>query len=59
MKWLQKLGVMTVNWKTLTMEFGSGAQRVVIRGDPRLCRSLVSLKSMVKALQTEDGCFLI
>ncbi|XP_071714502.1 uncharacterized protein [Rutidosis leptorrhynchoides] len=59
MKWLQTLGEMTVNWKTLTIEFSSGDKRVIIRGDSGLRRSFVSLKSMCKALQAENGGFLI
>ncbi|GJR17893.1 retrovirus-related pol polyprotein from transposon 297 family protein [Tanacetum coccineum] len=32
-KWLETLGDMSVNWKTLTMSFGEGENRVTIRGD--------------------------
>ncbi|XP_024027885.1 uncharacterized protein LOC112093511 [Morus notabilis] len=49
MKWLQTLGAMKVNWKLLSMKVGN--QPVILRGDPSLCRTLVSLKTMVRAIK--------
>lgn len=51
MKWLQSLGEMKLNWKLLTMEFRVGGRAVIIQGDSILSKTLVSLKTMVKAIQ--------
>lgn len=53
MKWLEMLGGMQVNWKTLTMRFKMGGVAVTLQGDPSLCNSLVSLKAMMKAIREE------
>ncbi|GKB95105.1 ty3-gypsy retrotransposon protein, partial [Tanacetum coccineum] len=58
-KWLETLGDMSVNWKTLTMSFGEGENRVTIRGDPGLSRTLVSLKSIARVLQRDSEAFLV
>nr|XP_043616078.1 uncharacterized protein LOC122587997 [Erigeron canadensis] len=59
MKWLETLGEMTVNWKELTMEFYEGDRRVFLKGDPSLCRTLVSLKSIIRSLQhVKNGYFV-
>lgn len=41
------------------MEFQVGNQPVILRGDPSLCRTLVSLKTVVKAVKEEGGGFLV
>ena len=51
MQWLESLGGMQVNWKTLTMRFTVGGLSVILQGDPNLSTSLVSLKAMWKALR--------
>lgn len=58
MKWLQILGDTKINWRALTMELMVDGRRIVIRGDARLSRAMVSLKSMMKTIQ-EGGGFLI
>ena len=51
MQWLESLGGMHVNWKTLSMQFQVGGVAVRLQGDPTLSLSLVSLKMMWKALR--------
>ena len=45
-QWLETLGVMTVNWKNLTMKFMVGNRQVTLRGDPGLNRTPVSLMAL-------------
>ncbi|XP_028552383.1 uncharacterized protein LOC114580110 [Dendrobium catenatum] len=58
-QWLQTLGEMKVNWKTLMLEYGEGEHRVTLHGDPKLCRSKVALKTILKSLRSEGEGFLI
>ncbi|GKA27344.1 putative mitochondrial protein, partial [Tanacetum coccineum] len=58
-KWLQTLGDMVVNWKELTMSFNMDGDRILIKGDPSLNRSLVSLKSISRSLKLEKNSFLV
>lgn len=48
-KWLETLGVMTVNWKNLSMKFTLGDRQVSLKGDPGLNRTLMSLKALQRA----------
>ena len=50
MKWLESLGGMQVDWQNLTMRFQVRVVLVIIQGDPSLSTSLVSLKTLWKAL---------
>nr|GEW09177.1 putative mitochondrial protein [Tanacetum cinerariifolium] len=58
-KWLQTLGDTLVNWKKLMMSFEIDNKKVMIKGDPGLCRSLVSYKALLRSLQKEKGGFLV
>nr|GEU30592.1 hypothetical protein [Tanacetum cinerariifolium] len=58
-KWLGTLGDMSVDWKKLTMSFGEGSNRVMIQGDPSLCRTMVSYKSLIRSLRHEQEGFMI
>ena len=49
-KWLESLGGMQVDWQNLTMRFQVGGVLVIIQGDPNLSNSLVSLKTLWKAM---------
>ena len=51
MKWLESLGGMQVNWSNITMRFQVGGVSMILQGDPSLSTSLVSLKSLWKAIQ--------
>ena len=52
-QWLEKLGNVKVNWKLQVLRFKIGAHKYVLQGDPSLCCSPVSLKSMMKTLQND------
>ncbi|KAL2503468.1 Transposon Tf2-8 polyprotein [Abeliophyllum distichum] len=54
MKWLAILGGTQVNRKELTMKFQVGRTSVTLQGDPSLSKTLVSMKSMIKAFR-ENG----
>lgn len=45
-KWLATLGVTKADWKFLILSFEMGGEQVTLQGDPNLCRSLVSLKTL-------------
>lgn len=54
MKWLSSLGKMSLDWKSLTMCFhvgGTNVTQLTLQGDPSFSKSLVSLKSMMKAFE--------
>ena len=51
MPWLGTLGDVKVNWKMLTMKIKMGKAVIVLKGDPSLSRTEVSLKAMARALQ--------
>ncbi|PKU67844.1 hypothetical protein MA16_Dca018352 [Dendrobium catenatum] len=59
MKWLQKLGKSKIDWKALTMEFKVEGRRVIIRGNPSLSKTMISLKTMVRTIQGERVGFLV
>ncbi|KAA0031985.1 ty3-gypsy retrotransposon protein [Cucumis melo var. makuwa] len=57
MQWLHTLGVTEVDWRKLTLTFIQNEKKVVIRGDPSLTKTRVSLKHMMKTwihLQKEE-----
>nr|GEU83710.1 ribonuclease H-like domain-containing protein [Tanacetum cinerariifolium] len=58
-KWLQTLGDVKMNWKLLTMKFMVGLGEVTLCGDPSLCPSKLSLKSMEKSLKANTECYLV
>ncbi|XP_024026844.1 uncharacterized protein LOC112093161 [Morus notabilis] len=53
-QWLETLGVMMVNWKTLLMKFSLGGCSVSLKGDPGLNKVSVTLKAPMRALK-HDG----
>ena len=59
MKWLELLGGMQVNWKNLTMRFQVGGILVILKGNPNLSTSLVSLKTLWKAIRQQGEEFFI
>lgn len=54
LQWLEKLGTMTVNWKSQEINFKMGNDKVTLTGDALLGRTGISLKAMMKMLQKED-----
>ena len=59
MQWLYSLGMTEVDWKNLSMTFLHHGKKVVIKGDPSLTKSTVSLKNMIKTWKDSDQGFLI
>ena len=59
MQWLHSLGVTEFDWKKLIMTFQHEGKKVVIRGDPSLTKTMVSLKSLMKTWNSEDHKYLV
>ena len=51
--WLASLGESHINWGAMTLRFKVGEQEVQLQGDPSLCKTQVSLQSMMQAIQSE------
>lgn len=50
-QWLFTLGVTKDDWRYLTMAFEVDGKAFTLKGDPTLCKSLVSLKTIIKDIQ--------
>ncbi|KAL4027583.1 hypothetical protein IC575_010753 [Cucumis melo] len=59
MQWLHSLGTTEVDWKNLILTFYEQGNKVVIKGDPSLTKTQVSLKGMMKNWNTEDQGYLV
>ncbi|KAL5564072.1 hypothetical protein UlMin_033819 [Ulmus minor] len=57
--WLQKLGEVKANWKVFTMHFQLGNTSVHWQGDPTLCCTPISLKSLIRTMGIEGGGLLL
>lgn len=55
MQWLHSLGVTEVDWRNLAMTFQYEGRKVMIKGDPSLTKTRVSLKTMMKTWGVEEG----
>ena len=58
-QWLATLGESYINWGAMTMRFNLGNTRVQLQGDPSLCKTQVSLRSMVQTIQQEGQGILL
>lgn len=58
-QWLEKLGAVTTNWKSQKMSFRVGRETVVLRGDPTLTHTHISLKAMIKTVRKTGGGLLL
>lgn len=58
-QWLEKLGTVSTNWMSQVMQFQWNGAKVILKGDPGLGRSKVSLKSMMKIIRKEQGGILV
>ncbi|GJZ04169.1 putative mitochondrial protein [Tanacetum coccineum] len=58
-KWLQTLGETSNNWKELTMTLDHGEKQITIKGDRGLCRSLISIKSLLRVFHQEKEGLLV
>lgn len=52
-KWLETLGDVTSNHRSLQLSFTLNGSKVVLQGDPSLVRSQVTLKTLIKELKLE------
>ena len=59
MQWLETLGDMKVNWKLQTIKFKIEGAKYTMRGDPSLCYSAASLKSILKSIQHDGEAMLV
>ncbi|CAH9137548.1 unnamed protein product, partial [Cuscuta epithymum] len=56
MEWLSGLGNVEFNFHQLSIKWIEGNQSMMLKGDPHLSKTVVSLKSLVKAMpQQEEG----
>ena len=58
-QWLEKLGEIVTNWKSLLMRFRHNGEMVEIRGEPAMGRTQISLKAMIRTLQGEKEGILV
>lgn len=58
-QWLEKLGSVVTNWKTQIMKYEEGGSTVILKGDPSLTRSRISLKAMIRVMRKEGGGILV
>lgn len=59
MDWLASLGDIKANFKNLEIKWRSGGQRFKIKGEPSLSKHQTSLKTVLKAMQQEDECYMV
>lgn len=59
MKWLAAIGETRDDWKNLTMTLQVGDKEVVLRGDLRLNKRQVSLRSLWRLWSLEEEGFLL
>lgn len=59
MDWLASLGDIEANFRNLVLKWGTSADRIILRGDPALCKGTMSLKTIIKALQNEGEGYYI
>ncbi|XP_062108727.1 uncharacterized protein LOC133819478 [Humulus lupulus] len=58
-KWLETLGNMQVNWRTMIMKFEMAGTWITLQGDSSLCKSPVSLKAMILSVEKEAQGFWV
>lgn len=58
-QWLEKLGTVTTNWKIQEMRFKVGKKSVVVKGDPSLEHTQISLKAMMRTIRKAGGGIIV
>ncbi|KAL4591834.1 hypothetical protein LXL04_004807 [Taraxacum kok-saghyz] len=58
-QWLAKLGPVTTNWRTQSMQFQMDGKTSVLQGDSSLECCQVSLKTMMKTLKNQKGGYYV
>ena len=59
MQWLETLGIIKFNYKTLTMWFKVGESTMTLQGNPGLCKTQVTLKALMRAAERREQRVLI
>ena len=59
MQWLENLGMMQVNWKTLLVKFQLGTTTIMLKGEPSLCKTRISLRALIRIVQHEGKGMLL
>ena len=58
MQWLEKLGRMQINWKTLLVKFQLGTTTIMLKGEPSLYKTRISLRALIRIMQHEGkACY--
>lgn len=59
MDWLESLGDIEANFRHLVIKWKDGDHKLMLKGDPSLCKNQASWKTMIKALRDEgEGCLV-
>lgn len=58
-QWLEKLGPVTTNWRTQLMQFEMDGITTILKGDPSLECSKVTLKNMYRTLRNAGGGIML
>lgn len=56
--WLKTLGDIKINWKKMTMEFGNGENRIMMKGDYSLFQEPLTIKSLDRVSLLAEGLIL-
>ena len=59
MQWLENLGMMQVNWKTLLMKCQLGTTTITLKGEPSLYKTQISLRALIRTVQHEGKGMLL
>lgn len=59
MKWLLTLDQTKVDWKALTIKIQVGRTTMTLQGDPSLTKTLVTLKTMMKAFKERGNEYFL
>lgn len=57
--WLETLGEVRINWRTLSMKFSHQGQQVQINGDSRLSKTMISAKTLEKLAEIESASMIL
>lgn len=58
-QWLRTLRDVVVNWNLMTLKIKKHNQVLLIKGDPQLAKSKISIHFLLKIIEAEDERFLL
>lgn len=58
-QWFEILGTVSTNRKTQTLKFMVEGENMLIKGDPRLGRSMISFNAMLWTIKKEGKRYLV